>query len=261
MKYCLFGILLFCNCGYDSTNNRIGTLIIVSVATDGILIASDSRATELEVNAKDHKQWLVSGYVDSCQKIVIVRGVPIGCAGVDYFAGKELDQIVKNYNGTIKKDANSHLTFGQFVNYLTSQYPAEKYPMLSANSYLSAYYFDDVVFISRVQHNSPNIYAQRGKGAITVASTDLAQPLIDKYIPVKNRTVAELKPLLEKVINEFSKIHLTIGGPITILKINKDNSCGYIQNDFSKKPSGGKLIPIKKADQAKWKKDIYFDTN
>lgn len=92
-----------------------------------------------------------------------------------------------------------------------------------------------------------------------MVSTDAALPLVKRYIPDLNRTSTQLKPLLEKVITEFGKLHKTVGGAISVIKINKDNSYSIMDNDFSKKPLGGKIIPIKESERKLWEKELKDD--
>jgi hypothetical protein len=54
--------------------------------------------------------------------------------------------------------------------------------------------------------------------------------------------------MIEKAINDYGNSDKTVGGPVSIYKIDSNNKGRCLQNDFSNKPLGGKIIPISKSD-------------
>ena len=77
--------------------------------------------------------------------------------------------------------------------------------------------------------------------------TDIMDTIKKVYKP--GMLCSQLEHMLRGIIREDERRDTTylIGGPISIIKINTDNTTSYIQNDFSKYPEGhGKWKKVKR---------------
>lgn len=250
MKYILIAILILCLKCTTSTKRicvEKGTLIIAAVCEDGVIIAADSRSTHV---CKDKNgEYIAQGYKDSCQKIFIVKGIPIANTGLNNFDGWTLSTLVEKFNtGQEILDSSIKDIINAFVTILKYNFPAKSYPLLAQNRFYTGGYLDGIPVVISGDYDSikPIVgglyYSDKGAGTI-----------VKKYIPNKEKLLpcSLLKDILEKIIIEFGKTNKLVGGPVSIIKVNKDNSYTWIQNDFSKKPSGEdkeQKIPNKETD-------------
>lgn len=230
-----------------------GTLIIAGVGSDGILIAIDSRITDLTNEVKQQAKF----YRDSCQKMFIVRGVPIAIAGAFNFGSQPAWEYIKDYNdvdptrkGTCKE------VFVTFIQDLIIAFPKSRYSDLTRNYFITAGYINDSAEILSCKDG----ILEGGYASIVLSKRD-AKSSLYKYLPdtayLKRLPCTKLQHIFTKAIADFGRLNLTVGGPVSIIKINPDNSYSCIQNDFSKKPLGASTRhPIPSKDSAKWNKSI-----
>ena len=87
----------------SSTFCQSGTLIIEFVTNDAIYIAADSRGSFF---GTDDLNLEPIAYVDSFAKIFLLNKYPIAAAGSAGFSGKQIPQIVADFNKTISKKDN-----------------------------------------------------------------------------------------------------------------------------------------------------------
>jgi hypothetical protein len=226
-----------------------GTLIIIGIATDGIVIAADSRVTKATLIGGEIRDV---NYRDCCQKIFIVAGLPMANTGLYNIGPLPLSDFVKEYNQTVSVTRGSLMeilrSFGRYF-YIKNPDVGEK----------------NTLYFAGYRNDSALIYYTKGKDAygsnITIILSDsIADPYIKKNLPKKlngNFSCKELEKVFEKTIQECSKLRKTIGGPVSIIRITKDNTFEWIKNDFSKNPQGEMKIhnvPIK--DTSQWNNEL-----
>jgi hypothetical protein len=221
-------MLIFCSCSNSNQIiNQFGTSIAIATGKDGIVLAADSRITFAVTSDS------LIGYLDSCQKILNVKGYPIAAAGSrDFFTidsmGKDMLDIVDDYNSLdIKNHQNPVENVVNFVTYMVKQYP---HPKLEPVFFSGGYINDSAKLIF-------GTYKKVTSASVNYTSTSYK---LDSILKIHYRltTCDILSLILQKSITEYIKKFQPkkSGGPIQIIKIKKDNTFEYIKNDFTNYP-------------------------
>lgn len=167
-------------------------------------------------------------HVDSTVKIYKVNGFLIACSGVVTFNGAYLDEIIANYNVAHKFKTDCIKNFQSFVSYMRINYP---YPIYDSktNKYFSGGYVNDTAFV---------MYYEGGKGAAEADYCFTQRSDTDslfKKVYNKKQSCAKIAIVAERFIQNVADTMKSkeVGGPVSIFRINKDNSIVCIKNDFS----------------------------
>jgi hypothetical protein len=264
MRKIILILVFFYSCSVNQKENKSdsikkvfksGTLLIAGIAKDGIVIAADSRLTQSMI-VNGNVQTI--SYQDSCQKIFLLKQTPFAAAGRFTLNNEAFSEIATRYNESTR--ISSKADFLEPANFFIWVF-SDKYPLLPGQGlslFLTGGYIDDTPQIKRIipiNHGRIELVAKE-KGILS--SNDSAIFIYQKYIEDTSKmlTCKKMAKVFERTIIEWGKNNVTVGGPVSIIRIKKDNSHEWIKNDFSTNPLGGNinLIPVK--DTAIWNSQI-----
>lgn len=197
-----------------------GTIIIGVICKDGILIAADSRGA---IMGNENK---IMAYVDSLPKIGLLNDrYPIAFAGKSTLKERFVMDIIQDFPFRTLKGAGS--TFNAFRNYIFG----------ISNQF-------DQHFIGGGFHTNglPYIFSfTKDSGSIEGNSVVFNHPNFEKcikdYVDTL-RSSQEWGHILQKIIPIFAKkekLTQEIGGPISMILIDKGNNIHWLQNNFLSK--------------------------
>lgn len=216
--FVLIVLLLSCNC--NSIKYQVGgTLVICAIASDGIIIAIDSRASI----KGDKNNWVA--FADSLPKLFLLNNkYPIAVTGGFSIHGKTCQSIISDFNLIEDPNKNVQQSFIDFKKYLL-----DKYKTFSSQFYGGGYYLGMPYIYSFTE----KLQSADNNGFLNNIGNDLT-PYLKVYIQ-NNYSCDQLVPVFESAIKLYSKdFHLeqTIGGPISLLKVTAGNRVTWIKNDF-----------------------------
>lgn len=197
-----------------------GTLIFAIICEEGILLASDSRAS-FTFNETDE----VYAYFDRNKKIFPLGDYQIGIGGITMLNKKYMHQITAKFNRKNKEKTSVMETYERFNKFLKEEYYYEDSMSRNQNQFLICGYQDSIPVILGVEKNG-NVTKNHSVGHMFYNQTGFPEhinSLVSKDTEITCSNIAELIPeafiSLATSLNDYK-----IGGPIHIVKINKDNS-------------------------------------
>lgn len=228
----LFVLLLipFFSCNEHPSHFVKGTLIIEAIGSDGIILAADSRAGWIR-----HMYSPVEKYRDSVPKIFLIKNSGlVAFYGVENYDGKGPEEVIKQFEAIPFNDSSYRL-FKYFVNYLADKYPITESNGFKHNIYISGLYRngEPAIIVGNLSKPTNEISNVRMRNdSFYTTSPDCTKYFSNLY--KDNMSTEQLIPIIKKAFQYMSKIDTTytIGGPITIVKVSRDNSIHWIQNDF-----------------------------
>ena len=208
-----------------------GTLIIMAVGKDGIIIAADSR-TDITKNALE--DTLPLAYFDSTEKITALRHYAVAITGMPATNMVDLAERLEEFDSANAQPLPLTQYINAFYRYLYSQIPRSDFLAFRDTYIIFTGYDNDLprIVITKISEDGMGFRSIESKDS-TVSSWN-ASPYF-KY--AKGLSCYKLGKMAEKSIYAFAKENHRqnkIGGPISILKINPDGTKEWIQNDFSK---------------------------
>jgi hypothetical protein len=187
-----------------------GTFIGAVICADGIVMASDSRTTFLDANENRF------AYVDGMPKIYVDRGAAIAVSGITNLEGELFSSFVRLNHDLLTRPVNEIL-FG-FLVWL---------PFSNSNNValISAGYFNGTPMICA---KSPVLPQECGTtGYIASKESNALRGLIKLgRLP----TTAEAAAALRAAIQERGRSDVTVGGPITLLKLTNGALPAWLEN-------------------------------
>jgi hypothetical protein len=178
-----------------------GTFIGAVVASDGIVVASDSRSTFIDPDGRR------IGYVDQMQKIYVDGGAAVAVSGLTSVEDELFSAFMERHDFLMARPVNEIL-FDL----------ALRLPVRNANGVL--------LISAGFEHGQPTICA---KGPLTPQSCRNSGYVVNKDSPALRRwkeslggrpyKAAEAAAVLEKAIREAADLDAAIGGPIAELLV------------------------------------------
>lgn len=204
----------------QSQNGDIkGTILIGGIASDGVVIAADSRAGITD------KSGQVVAYIDSVPKIYIIGAYPVAIAGSYDIGNKIVQRVTQEYsknNMAVNQDMKN--IFKRLQYYLLSSH------IDTMQIFFGGGYFGNKATVIDISSN----HFRTETGGYIFNDTDVTRIL--KIYNDKIHTSEELRKIFEKVIYTVARENKkedVVGGPISIVKILKNNKIVWLQNDFS----------------------------
>lgn len=196
-----------------------GTLIVSLICKDGILIASDSRASFTIGKGENEK---VYAYVENEQKIFTLTNFKLGMSGVSMLGKKYLSEITKDFNKKYGRDNTIEYSFGQFIKYLNTELNVNDSTIFEENQFIVAGY----------ENSNPVTLGFSSKGKVTeerLGGLIHSDAKFEGYLSKPTNlelTCKNIAPLLEAAIYKFAEDRkdYKIGGPINIIQILPDNT-------------------------------------
>ena len=192
--------LAFLMTGYQYGGSFIGAVI----CSDGIVVASDSRNSFMDGSGQPF------AYLDGMPKIYVDRGSAVAMSGLSSLDGELFSSFVNRNHDLLARPVNEIL-FGFLV----------WMPFTNSNNIgmISAGFMDGKPAICAKSPILPQTCAT--SGFISSKSSPLLRDTLAKLGRLP--TTAEAAAALKAAIEEYSKIDLTVGGPISILKLTDVN--------------------------------------
>ncbi len=195
-----------------------GTLIIAGVATDGVIIAADSRGS---YGTKDD----LIGYVDKLPKIYLLNNkFPIAVAGQTDINDKLVSEIVSEFNQKENRTKDIKESFEDFQKYLLGL--SKDFPQ----KFIEGGYYNGIPHIFNLSKDlvegTPNTFL-----ASDSAANIYLAPFTKSILPSKKLQII-FPNVIEKFAKETGKEN-HIGGPISVVKILPNNKIKWMANNFS----------------------------
>jgi 20S proteasome alpha/beta subunit len=187
-----------------------GTFIGAVICSDGIVVASDSRTTLLDKNGTGF------AYIDGMPKIFTGPAGAVAVSGLTDLEGELFSSFVQRNEHLLARPVHEVL-FG-FVVWL---------PFANGENLglISAGYVEGKPMICVKSPIHPQSCSNAGHiGSKQSATLDALKNL--RRVP----TTAEAATALRTAIEESAKVDITVGGPISILKISNNGAAVWIQN-------------------------------
>jgi len=222
-----FIIVLLCSnsifCQNISTNYRVrphGTLIVGAICKDGILFASDSRASFTVGQGSSVKAY---AFYENDQKIFTLGKFKIGIAGLSMLNKKFMYDITYDFNKRYKENENIEKTFVDFIEYLKTNMQLNDSIIFAENTFIIAGYENSKPIILGV--NSSKRIRIDSIGRMGHSDEDFKGYL--QEAAKVDLICSNLTPILASAFVKFSndKKNNTVGGPIQIIQIKPDNTC------------------------------------
>lgn len=217
--------LLIISLSINAQLTEKGSYFIAAICTDGIVIGADSRSAILS----GITETPIVSY-DTVQKVYVLDGFACAVAGIMKFSNKPLYYYLNQFSKNYKISGPIKYHMRQFLWFLRDSFPSLVDQFKNVNM-IFAGYFKDTPSISYIKNNL--IYSI-SKGAIC---SDSLSDFNDQFKPTM--TCSEAAPLIENSIQNYTikyKKEHTIGGPIMILKISKNNDTLWMKNAPSSAP-------------------------
>ncbi len=188
-----------------------GTFIGAMIASDGIVVASDSRTTFLESNGR------AFGYLDSMPKIYVDGGAAVAVSGLTNLEGELFSSFARRNDYLLARPVNEIL-FG-FLVWL---------PFQNSNGVglVSAGYLDGKPMVCSKSPVLPQ--SCTSSGYVTSKNSPLVQNTIAKLGRIP--TTSEAAAVLRAAIEEYSRTDPTVGGPVSILKLTNGAAPQWLEN-------------------------------
>lgn len=196
-----------------------GTIIIAAIGSDGIVIATDSRMV-----LKDSKGTLIA-YIDGVKKLYQLKKFVFALAGNPMINGNHFFNTLKHLDTTNVFYNSPREFIDLFLNYYREISSQALQQALQNSIYVSGYYNG---FKVNNEFQTENIRADSFYMSNYRSYIDSNK--LWNFKP--NLTTKELIPMVEKVINKIIKLNeiKDIGGPITILAIDKNNNVTSVKD-------------------------------
>jgi len=199
-----------------------GTLIIAAIGTDGIMIAADSRTILYFNNPRENL-----AYFDGAEKITTIKHYGVGVVGVAEVEGKSAIQIIKEYESS--SDTNLDLSYipYDFGKYLIHKLTNVQLQDLKNNLFIFCGYANKEAKII-------GVYLEKDTFGVVSANHYLISDRdASRYFKYNSKLNSfQLGQIAKKAIYEFALKEgkkETIGGEISILKVNSNNSYSWIK--------------------------------
>jgi hypothetical protein len=203
----------------DLNRQPHGTLIVTVICHDGILIASDSRASFTTGKGKSEQ---VYAYTDNNQKIFTIGSFKIGMSGITMFNKKFIYDIIERFNKTNKEDSSIENTFKTFKNYLNTKMKVSDSTIFSENQFIIAGYENQKPITIGVGYEK---YIKETRMGGLIHSDKDFEGYLEKPKNI-DLTCNNIAPILESAIIKFAKDKNDnkIGGAINIIQIKPNNT-------------------------------------
>jgi hypothetical protein len=201
-------------------NNIHGSLVLAGIATDGIVIAADSRVV---IRSADGQTSL--GYFDGFPKIQVLKErYPISTVGSTLIGGYFINTLIGDFNRDEIEDIDINASFNRFRNGLLAIRPD------FTNKFIGAAYANGnpqmYVFTNELIFSYPV--------GITGSEVDLF-PYTEKLDGL-TLTSEDLRQAFEEIIYQYAKDknkEFEIGGPVSVVEIDINNQVTWLQNDLT----------------------------
>ena len=221
ISFCLaLGInSLFAQKNLNNNGKPHGTLIVSLICKDGILIASDSRAS---FTIDKVEEEIVYAYIENQQKIFSLKNFKMGMSGVSMIGKKFLFEITEDFNKKLKKDSIIEYSFRQFLNYLNTELDVQYSTIFKENQFILAGYENSQPLTLGL---SSKRRVETNKLGGMIHSDSKFKGYLSEYTHI-DLTCKNFAPLLESAMYKFAKDRNDnkIGGPIHIIQISPNNS-------------------------------------
>ncbi len=194
-----------------------GTLLYTTICSDGILMATDSRASFVDELRKPY------AYSEESVKMYKVGDYVLSVSEITMLGKRFLRDIIKDFNLHSHKGLSVEETFHQLYEYFNQLEPGY-YGRFPAAAYFISGYENGQPKIIGFKEGQKIAYNQIG-GAI---SSDPRLKLQISITQEHEYTTSYVLPKLNLGFNEVSKLEPMIGGPTQIWKIGPDNSIQFI---------------------------------
>lgn len=225
-------IYLQCNSSNPNVDDKglnHGTVILAAIGKDGIILVSDSR-----IGISTDNSMYVHGYYDRQQKVYSLKKYAIGVYGVQSFRCDYTRKVINDFLA-LRPTYNTPAELNQqFVQHIKTKYPADAESIFRISCYISIGYVNQEPKISAIMHsriieNKDWIWTPGGP-------KDMDPNGFFDYS--RSYTCDQLAKNAQKAIAEFVKhepaeAKKRIGGPISIIKIDKNNKVTFLKNNFT----------------------------
>jgi hypothetical protein len=188
-----------------------GTFIGAVICQDGIVMASDSRITFVDAAGR------AFGYVDGFPKIYVDRGAAVAVSGLTSMENELLSSFVNRNRFLLERPVNEILLgFDLWL------------PFRNSNSVglISGGFLDGKPMICTKAPIVPQNCSNSG-----FISNKNSKSLRDSLMKMRRApTTAEAADALKIAIEEYSRTDPAVGGPISILKLTRENTPQWLAN-------------------------------
>jgi hypothetical protein len=188
-----------------------GTFIGAVICQDGIVMGSDSRMTFVDRTGR------AFGYVDGFPKIYVDNGAAVAVTGLTSVESELFSSFVDRNRFLMERPVNEILYgFGLWL------------PFTNSNSVglISAGFIDGKPMICSKSPIAPQNCSNAG-----FISNKNSASLRDTLTKMgRAPTTAEAADALKIAIDEYSRTDPTVGGPVSILKLTKENAPQWLAN-------------------------------
>lgn len=199
-----------------------GTLIIAAIGTDGIMIAADSRTVLYSNNPRKNL-----AYFDGAEKITTIKYYGVGVAGVAEVGGKSITQLIKKYESSLDTNLDISSILYDFGNYLKHNLSIDQLRDLKNNLFIFGGYANNEAKIEGMYFENDSLKFFSNNHYL-ISDGDA-----NKYFKYNSKlNCSKLGQIAKKTIHEFALKEgkkETIGGEISILKVNPNNSYSWIK--------------------------------
>lgn len=193
-----------------------GTVIVTIICKDGILIASDSRASYTDGEGKSRKAY---AYFDNNQKIFTVGKFKMGISGIGIL---NMNQITEEYNKIHKSNCSLENTIKEFDKFLKTLKKDSDLNISKENQFFFAGFENSKPITMEISATDTIKVIRLGE----IIHTDKEFTGYIRPSPDLDPTCSNIAPIIEAAIYRYAKDKNDnmIGGPVNIIQIKPDNT-------------------------------------
>jgi hypothetical protein len=218
-----------------------GTLVIIAIFNNEIVVAADSRGSFYE---SEDKNIGPMAYIDSCNKILKLNQFILAIAGPSSIGKRTYIGIIDEFNKTSPQETDLKIAMENLRSYLDKNFPVNLFPERKRAKFFGVGYVNNKPLV--IYTDSTGIIKNTDRGVIM--NNGEAYKYQKRTAPGDNKLTHYDQ--MENTIYDYAKGEnkvSSIGGPVSIVSIIPGNDILWVKNDFSR------------TDSCKTSTDIYND--
>lgn len=196
-----------------------GTLLFATICRDSILMAADSRAS-FEKDSLNIKTYYA--HTDSVRKIFPLGYFQVMITGNTSYKDQFVENVILSFNEKLNPDSSMQKTFEKYKKYVTNKLK------------ITDSVFDSVAYIlAGYEKGIPKLLLSNFDKGVKMSSnilyTLISEPDAEKYYKRIDSLCKYQLPMINNLYNSYAKENVSIGGPLNIIQITKDNKINELR--------------------------------
>ena len=249
------GLLLFLTVQIYSQH---GTLIYAGIASDGIILTTDSRMVFVD------QQGERIAAIDSSNKIHLIKGFPAGMAGYNSWGKQNIYTIVNDFNNRELQSNQFDSVMMEFHLYFFEKISDEPAEAKKDFVFLAIGYQNDSPLVIRFTPISFDVYNKGiacSKEAINRSYRSISQTFSSDIKISSSQLEKNVERDMAAYIKKSKIAQSNYGLPLTTVRLYQDSKIPSIENDFRNRSDEINFSILKRKVLTEQRKVIYLVAN